>query len=105
MINLILVIKLNKKVMACNKCKKSAKSVVKQLKNIIKGKKPNGEPKTPCQTKRDKEQDWLKDSGEGKRLKSLAKPNLTENLLLLFFAWIPLMVGYITIVRFIIWLF
>ena len=30
--------------MACKKCKKNAKAVVKQLKNIIKGKKSNDEP-------------------------------------------------------------
>jgi hypothetical protein len=91
--------------MACKNCKKNAKSVVKQLKNIVKGKKPNGEPKTPCQTKRENEQDWLNTSEEGKKLKAFSKPNINETMILIFFAWIPLLIGYISIVKFIIGLF
>jgi len=105
LINENLAISFIKKVMACKNCKKNAQSVVKQLKNIVKGKKPNGEPKTPCQTKRDNEQEWLNESPKGKKLKAFSKPNRLETLLLISFAWIPLIVGYISIVRFILGLF
>ena len=91
--------------MACKNCKKKSRSVVTELKNLIKGKKSNGEPKTPCQTKRDNEQEWLDESEKGKKLKSLSKPNINETMILTFFAWIPLTVGYVTIIRFIIRLF
>ncbi len=105
MINNILTINIIKKIMACKKCKNNARSVVKQIKNFIKGKKTEPKPKTECQSKRQKEQDWLKNSEKGKKLSILSKPNLIENLILLVFAWTPLAIGYITVIKFIINLF
>ena len=55
--------------------------------------------------KRQKEQDWLKNSEKGKKLSILSKPSLIENLILLVFAWTPLAIGYITVIKFIINLF
>ena len=105
MINNILTINIIKKIMACKKCKNNARAVVKQIKNFIKGKKTEPKPKTECQSKRQKEQDWLKNSEKGKKLSILSKPNLIENLILLVFAWTPLAIGYITVIKFIINLF
>jgi hypothetical protein len=91
--------------MACKNCKKNAKSVVKQLKSIVKGEKSEPKTKTPCVTKRENEQNWLDTSEDGKRMKAFSKLNRPETFILILFAWIPLFVGYITIVKFIISLF
>ena len=95
--------------MACNHCKKNALKGLKLLKNVLSGKgnkleKPKN-PKTECTKRREKEQDWLRDSKEGKKLSAFAKPNRAERIILILFAWAPLLIGYITIIRFIISLF
>ena len=105
MINEILTITIIKKIMACKNCKRNAKSVVKSIKNIVSGKKPEPKAKTPCQEKREKEQDWLNNSEEGKKLSAFSKLNRAETFILIFLAWIPLFIGYVTIVKFIINLF
>jgi hypothetical protein len=105
LINEILTITIIKKIMACKNCKKNAKSVVKQLKSFVKGEKLEPKTKTPCETKRKKEQDWLDTSEEGKQMKAFSKLNRPETFILIFLAWIPLFVGYFTIVKFIISLF
>ena len=89
--------------MACRKCKKNAKTVIEGLKESFNIKKPK--PKTECVKGREEEQDWMNNSEEGKRLSALAKPNRLESILLVVFAWIPLIVGYISIIRFLISLF
>ena len=106
MINDNLAISIIKKVMACKQCKKNAKKGLKLLKDVLTGKNKNlKKPKTECTKRREGEQNWIDNSNEGKRLSALAKPNRAETIILVVGAWIPLVVGYVTIIRFIISLF
>jgi|TARA_R110001592_G_scaffold160995_6_gene393432 hypothetical protein len=91
--------------MACKKCKKNALGIVKVLKNKFNGVKNEPKEKTPCEAKRKLEQDWLSDSVKGKKLSKMSKATNPQNIILTVFAWIPLTVGYVTIIRFVINLF
>jgi len=105
LINVILTIRFIKKDMACKKCKKNARAIVNSLMKKVKGEPIKTKEETPCQKKRSKEQNWLVSSEKGKKLMSLAKPRLNETTILVIFAWVPLFVGYWSILRFIINLF
>jgi len=91
--------------MACKKCKKNARAIVNSLMKKVKGETVKPKEETTCQKKRTKEQSWLTDSEKGKKLMSLAKPRLNETTILVIFAWVPLFIGYWSILRFIINLF
>ena len=101
MINEILSISIIKKVMACKNCKKNAKMMVDTVKDII---DTPTKPKSNCSNNREKELKWLS-SPEGKQLLSQVKLTSKQNILLVCGAYIPLLVGYVTIIRFIISLF
>jgi len=90
-----------KKDMACKNCKKNAKSMVSKMKDIF---STPQKPKTSCQKNREKEQQWLK-TPEAKSLLEKAKPNNIETIIIWGLGFIPLIIGYVTIVRFIINLF
>ena len=87
--------------MPCKNCKKNAKMMVDVVKDVIS--KPNN-PKSNCNKKRDKELSWLS-SPEGKYLLDQIKLSNTQNIILWVGAYIPLLIGYFTIIRFIINLF
>ena len=89
--------------MACKQCKKNAKTLIESFKESFSSKKDK--PKPECTKRREGEQNWIDNSTEGKRLTALSKPNRAETILLVVGAWIPLIVGYVTIIRFIISLF
>jgi hypothetical protein len=94
-----------KKLMACKNCKKNARGIVKILKDKISGVNNESKEKTTCEKKRKKEQDWLNNSEKGKELYAMSKATTAQNIILIVFAWIPLFIGYMTIVKFLINLF
>tara|TARA_R110002110_G_scaffold386211_1_gene597874 strand:- start:198 stop:446 length:249 start_codon:yes stop_codon:yes gene_type:complete len=75
--------------MACKNCKKNAT----KLTNHIMGKK------TPINNGQEKDIEWL-ESEEGKKLSGLVKATSVENIILVVFAWTPLLIGYVTIIKF-----
>jgi hypothetical protein len=85
--------------MACKNCKKNATI----LTNEIMGRNTNKDCKD-CKKGQEKDMEWL-DSPEGKRLSNLAKLTNREAMVVYVGFWLPLIVGYITIVRFFISLF
>ena len=87
--------------MACKNCKKNAKNMVSQMKDIF---STPQKPKTSCQKNREEQQEWLKTPAVQSLLDKV-KPNDIENILLWSLGFIPLFIGYITIIRFIIGLF
>ena len=91
--------------MACKNCKKNARGIVKILKDKIIGVNTESKDKTTCEKKRQKEQDWLHNSEKGKELYAMSKATTAQNIILIVFAWIPLFIGYMTIVKFLINLF
>ena len=95
-----LTISIIKKVMACKNCKKNAKMAVDAVKGII----DTPTHKSGCSEGRKREQKWL-NSPEGKHLLKQVELTSKQNIILVFGAYIPLFVGYITIVRFIVNLF
>jgi hypothetical protein len=86
--------------MACKNCKKNATI----LTNEIMGRKTTTKKCKDCKKGQQKDMEWL-ESPEGKRLSNLAKLTYRENMVVYLFCWLPLIIGYITIVRFFISLF
>ena len=87
--------------MACKNCKKNATVMVDAIKGII---DTPTNPKSNCNKNRDKEAKWL-NSPEGKRLLNQVELTSRQSIVLVCGAYIPLLIGYITIIRFIISLF
>ena len=82
--------------MACKKCKKKAT----QLTNSIMGEKPKSKKCKDCKkTGIEKDMEWL-DDGNGKVYNQLSNLLPTERVLIWTFGWIPLIIGYISIIRF-----
>ena len=86
--------------MACKNCKKNAT----KLTNQVMGRKPSTKKCKDCKKGQERDMEWL-ESGEGKRLSNLAKLTHRENMLVIIFCWFPLVVGYVTLIRFLISLF
>ena len=93
--------------MACKSCKENAKSIVKQIKEGIKKDVFNRKSKScsNCKKKRQNEKEWLDKNPKGQSLQKKVALNLTEKIILWGFGYIPLIIGYITILMFIINLF
>ena len=93
--------------MACKSCKKNAKNIVNQIKEGIKKDIFGGKKKhcSNCKKKREKEKLWLDDNPEAKSLQKKSSLNRTEKIILWGIGYIPLIIGYITIIKFIINLF
>tara|TARA_R100001377_G_scaffold45296_1_gene25913 strand:+ start:124 stop:393 length:270 start_codon:yes stop_codon:yes gene_type:complete len=87
--------------MPCKNCKKNAKNIVSQMKDVF---STPQKPKSECKKNRESEQKWL-NSPEGKYFLDVTKPNSIENVLLWIFGYTPLLLGYVTMVRFIVGLF
>jgi len=101
LINEYLTVSIIKKVMACKKCKKNASNLTEALKAKL---QKNSEPKTECEKGRLEVREWL-GSEEGKKAQSHFSLNITEKQILWVFGYIPLIIGYLSILRFIINLF
>jgi hypothetical protein len=87
--------------MPCKNCKKNAKMMVDVVKDAIS--KPNN-PKSDCDKNREKELSWLS-TPEGRYLLDQIKLSSTQNIILWVGAYIPLLIGYVTIIKFIVNLF
>ena len=87
--------------MACKKCKKNASKLTEALKTKL---KEGNTPRTECEKGRLEVREWL-NSEEGKKAQSHFSLNITEKTIMWTFGYIPLIIGYISIIRFIINLF
>jgi hypothetical protein len=95
--------------MACKNCKKNSKLLTSKLKTNIKNdflnifKKDDGS-KTQCEEKREKTKEWLNLPTTQSLLKNISL-NFSEKVIIWLFGFVPLLVGYITILWFIFNLF
>tara|TARA_R110002020_G_scaffold131188_1_gene293427 strand:+ start:143 stop:406 length:264 start_codon:yes stop_codon:yes gene_type:complete len=87
--------------MACKNCKKNASKLTAALKSKL---QEGDEPKTTCEEGRREVREWL-NSEEGKNIQSHFSLNITEKTITWVFGYIPLIIGYLSILRFIINLF
>ena len=101
MTNIYLIIRFIKKLMPCKNCKKNATMVVDAVKDAI---STPPKHKSDCANRREAEKAWL-DSPEGKSLIDQVKLTSAQSIILWVGAYIPLFIGYVTIIRFIISLF
>ena len=95
--------------MACKNCKKNSQLITSKLKTSIKNDflnifKKNDTPKTKCEEKRKKTRDWLNKPKTKSLLKKVSL-NFSEKVIIWLFGFIPLIVGYITILWFVFNLF
>ena len=82
--------------MACKNCKKKAT----QLTTSLLGDKPKSKECKDCKKSGiEKDMEWL-DEGEGKIFNHFTQLLTTEKIVIWLFGWIPLIIGYISIVRF-----
>ena len=82
--------------MACKNCKKKAT----QLTTSLLGDKPKSKECKDCKKSGiDKDMDWL-DNGEGKVFNHFSKLLPAETIIIWVFGWIPLLIGYFSIVKF-----
>ena len=87
--------------MACKKCKKKAT----KLTNRLVGEKPEIKGCKDCKkTGIEKDMEWL-DSGEGKIFSHFSNLLPKETIIIWVFGWIPLIIGYISMIRFFYFLF
>jgi hypothetical protein len=101
LINDNLAISIIKKVMACKNCKKNASKLTSALKSKLQG---DSKPQTSCEKGRKEVREWL-NSDEGKKAQSRFSLNITEKTIMWVFGYIPLIIGYLSILKFIVSLF
>jgi len=101
LINGDLTVSIIKKVMACKNCKKNAAKLTSALKSRIEG---DSKPKTDCEKGRLEVREFL-NSEEGKKAQSHFSLNITEKTIMWVFGYIPLIIGYLSILKFVISLF
>jgi hypothetical protein len=80
--------------MGCKNCK--SKKLAKNISSTV-----NNTADSITSSLQQRKMDILKNSWDD----SMGNFNLTEKIVLIIFAWVPLILGYITIVRFIVSLF
>jgi hypothetical protein len=87
--------------MACKNCKKNSSKLTSALKSKIQG---DSKSKTECEKGRLEVREWL-NSEEGKETQNRFSLNITEKTIMWVFGYIPLIIGYLSILKFIVSLF
>ena len=87
--------------MACKNCKKNASKLTSALKSKLQG---DSNPKSSCEKGRLEVREFL-NSKEGKKAQSHFSLNITEKTIMWVFGYIPLIIGYLSMLKFVISLF